>query len=80
MTHLISDLGTHVDWACWAWLKLLQLGPIIDRGSIHIRIQKIGMYNSQANYYPPGLDPELNLGLSDHNVLGRVMVFPQAAV
>ncbi len=37
------------------------------------------MYNSQANYYPPGLDPELNLGLSDHNVLGRVMVFPQAA-
>ena len=58
-------------------LSLISRGLGLDKDCLKRRIGEKPGLNTQANYYPACPDPELTMGLPDHNDLGSITVLLQ---
>ena len=57
--------------------SLISRGLGLDKEYFKRRIGERPRLNCQANYYPPCPDPELTIGLPEHNDLGSIAVLLQ---
>ena len=58
-------------------LSLISQGLGLENDCLKRRIGENPRLNCQANYYPPCPDPELTMGLPEHNDLGSIGVLLQ---
>ncbi|KAK4597920.1 hypothetical protein RGQ29_015440 [Quercus rubra] len=58
-------------------LSLISRGLGLDKDCLKRRIGEKPGLNTQANYYPACPDPELTMGMPDHNDLGSITVLLQ---
>ena len=58
-------------------LSLISRGLGLDKDRLKRRVGEKPGLNTQANYYPACPDPELTMGLPDHNDLGSITVLLQ---